>query len=239
MKKKIYILNLTFLLFHYSLSAQNSLKKAYTFHDTIVSFKFLGINNGIVFRDYFKTESKEKIHRFFKKNDFELGSVLYDDQVYFDIPLRYDLFNDDVIIKIKYEDGFSILKLEKEKIRKFSLNSSNFVDASFFKKKGVLVENRFYEKIRISKKYSLFKTSEKEITHYVVENESFDGFNLIEKFYLLYNKELHLIKSKKDFKKILPQLKPKIYSYYKKNKKLLKKDETIFYKLLIENISKD
>jgi hypothetical protein len=199
----------------------------------------LSINNGIVFKDAFITESKEKIHRYFNKNSFELGSLHYNGQIYFNVLLKYDLFKDDIIVKILYENNFSVLRLETEKIKEFNIQDNFFVSASFFEERDVSVEKRFYEKIHLSKKYSLFKTSEKKVSQYKAEYKVYDKFTLVENFYLLYNNKFYLIESKKDFKKIVPSLKTKIYSFFKKNKKILKKDPTTFYKLLIQSIARD
>ena len=64
---------------------QYDLKKVYKIYDSVIGKKNLGINNGVIFKDNFITESKEKNHRFFEINSFQLGNIVYNNQPYFDI----------------------------------------------------------------------------------------------------------------------------------------------------------
>ena len=218
---------------------QYDLKKVYKIYDSVIGKKNLGINNGVIFKDNFITESKEKNHRFFEINSFQLGNIVYNNQPYFDILLKYDLFEGDIIAKILYDNNFSILKLEREKIKEFSITNKTFVNVSFFEKKGILVENRFYQKLYSKEKMYLFKTYKKNTSQYILDNKLFNKFSLLENFFLMYNSELYFIESKKDFKKLFPQTKATIYSYYKKNKKLRKTNPSLFYIELVTVISND
>jgi hypothetical protein len=218
---------------------QYDLKKVYKIYDSVIGKKNLGINNGVIFKDNFITESKEKNHRFFEINSFQLGNIVYNNQPYFDIFLKYDLFEGDIIAKILYDNNFSILKLEREKITEFSIANKTFVNASFFEKKGILVENGFYQKLYASKDFSLFKTSHKNTSQYIADNKVYNKFYVEEKFFLMNNSKLVEVESKKDFKKILPNTKGTIYAYFRKNRKVRKIDTNSFYIELIKTISVD
>ncbi|WP_405565989.1 hypothetical protein [Polaribacter sp. Asnod6-C07] len=218
-------------------------KDYYVWFDTTIGNGNSGIYNGTIFVEKYIT--KPDNHRFFEENIYKLGNLVYDDQTYYNIQLKYDIHDDQLIAKLPYQSNFLFIKLIKEKIDFFEIyideinlpkekhtfiNSStnlDIVDTSF---KG------FYQVLYKVKSTILIKKNYKDISKFIDDNLAYIRFSDRSYFALLKDNTYHIINSKKDLIRIYPKQKKNISIFYRKNRKLFKLNESIFYQKLLEDI---
>ena len=106
----------------------------YTWFDASVGNGNSGIYNGTLFIEKYITAPNN--HSFFLDSTYKLGNLIYDNQPYYNIYLKYDLHEDQLIAKLPYQSNFLFIKLIKEKVKSFEFQNLNnlFVNSSYIKK---------------------------------------------------------------------------------------------------------
>ena len=97
----------------------------YNWFDEQVGIENTGIFNGIRYKELYRI--KDGKHKFYKSPEYQTANIWYDDQPYYDIPLKYDLFEDQLIISLQTDSGSSIIQLLKEEVTGFQLDNKQFV----------------------------------------------------------------------------------------------------------------
>jgi hypothetical protein len=142
------------------------------------------------------------------------GTVTIDGEVFRDLNLSYDIFNDELILNT--DIGY-LIQLNKEMIDSFSL-VYNFREYRFLRlDRDSLNSVSGYVKVLYDGNVSLFVKYRKEILILAVDNR-YDLFNESSKIYLKKEGVLYRINSKKDFLNLLKDHKPQVNSYIKTNK---------------------
>lgn len=245
MKRK-YILYCFSVLFFFlnclTLKAQTSPKDTNYFSafDTSVNSQNTGLYNGIVYYDNIGLSSEK--HRFFETSDFVNGSILYDGQTYYDIPIKYDVYSDIVLVKLK--NGFNevILQPVKDKVEEFSIGSSPFIkiQATIGKRESLF---GFYENLLSNSFFTLYKKHKKLKKKRL--DESVVYFDFLDKYeyVLLYKSAYYPVKGKGSISKVFPEFKKEINTFYKENSSIKKTDPDGFmisvlnhvYALMLDN----
>lgn len=75
--------------------------------------------------EYYVYDDDVEEHQFFESEDWEDGSVVYDDRLYQPVPMLYDIVKDQVIIE--HARGYDNVKLQSEKLTAFTLQKHTFV----------------------------------------------------------------------------------------------------------------
>lgn len=236
---------LVFQFFTSKVCAQIDLesKDHFVWFDAVVGHGNSGIYNGTIFVEQFKT--KPNNHRFYLDNRYKLGNLIYDNQTYYNIYLKYDVFEDQLIAKLPYQDNFLFLRLIKEKIDFFELNidkiDSSTEKHSFVnsKTKPLIVNedfNGFYQILSKLKIATLLKKNYKETSELIDNNLAYTQFSERSYYALLKDNTYYPINSKKDLVRIFPNQKKYISIFYRRNRKLFKVNETEFYKNLLNDL---
>lgn len=204
--------NLLFLIFLPSLlfSQQKENKEAYILFDDIVGQKNLEINSGVKYIQKFRTLQNE--HQFLHEN-FSLGTIHYKKQVYYDVPMMYDLYNDDLIVKINSLYERHSLILNKNEVSYFILSKRKFVNYPNY---------GFYEELYAAKNQSLLKKNKKTLKNKIVGKSRYSKFTSLNSYFLSKDGKLHSIAKKRDWLKLYPELKPQIKVFYKSRQAQLK-----------------
>tara|TARA_R110000765_G_scaffold422993_1_gene531287 strand:- start:388 stop:1080 length:693 start_codon:yes stop_codon:yes gene_type:complete len=216
-----------FLLFSFALFSQknSNTQNLYKKFDSIVNLKNTSLPYGKVFTEKYRT--KENNHQYFDVNQFVIGEVSYQNQAFFDVKIKYDINEDDLIVTVDTDfENYSII-LEKAFVEKFKINTKTFINTNEFGYLEILFD---------SNEISFFKKNTK--SKQKKEDKSFVYFKFSEKnqYYLSYKEVYYKITRKKDIHEILPNQKNNISSFYKLNKELMKNDIDKFYQLLSKTI---
>lgn len=204
---------------------QSEIKHLYKTFDSIVGLKNTDLSYGKSYVE--KYRSLEDSHQYFVKDEFIKGTVTYQHQPFYDVYLKYNLVEDELIVNIPSDFENRSFVLEKRLLENFSLLNSNFINDTEYGVLEVLFSSEnlsFYKKNTKSKKKQLNKS----FLYYTFIDENF--------YFLKKDQILYPIKKKRDFSKLFPNQKNLISSFYKTNKLLKESNLDEFYTLLTTKI---
>jgi len=216
-------------LFSQSLADSEIHKK----YDELVGLESAGFYNGPEFKEDYATSSG--VSRYFNQNTFDDGIVEYNGQLFAKVPLKYDIFSDNVITKSKDYLGNFIVRLIPEFISKFSIDGHDFVKLTDAKLE--LSGNGFYEILTVGNQFNLYLKhirKDKERTVDLSVQHSFTNQN----YYLVqYDGIFYPISSIKDFRKVVPVRYNEIQKFRKDYKFMYKANNYGFMIRLIEYLN--
>lgn len=219
-----------------SITEKSDLKQYYMWFDSFFEQGNSELYNGFNYFDFYRTKNRN--HQFFKSNNFELGSLNYNGQNFYDIYMKYDIYKDNLVLRLPSQLNYVTVKLIKEKVYYFSIGNQVFTNIPENLNDNIETSLKgFYEVLKRTTSISLYKKHLKLEQTYISESKTYSKFNG-KIFYLIhYKNSYHLINSYKDFTRLLPNYKRQISKYYKKQKKLYKFNKDDFYSNLVTEVS--
>ena len=167
---------------------------------------------------------------------FVIGSLNYLNQSYFDIYLKYDAFNDELVYRPSGKSEKTGINIIKTNINSFQINGLKFINLNKENEKHKFIKGFYEEKLKNN-------TLSFYIKHYKSKREVFVNKNILVEFsdettYLVHKDNIFSeISSKSSISKIFPEKRKIINEYYKNNSELKKKNKTQFFTNLLQNIS--
>ncbi len=238
MKKK-YITSFLFLfislVFLPYINAQSNqeVMHYHNWFDASVGLENTGLYNGIEYEEKYRMINEK--HKFFQTADFIEGSIIYDGQSYYTVMLKYDIHEDQVLIRLK--NGFTevTLQLIKEKISSFEIMNHRFTQIT-----SQSLENKnisgFYENLFERPLFTLFKkhksTKIKRLDRKVTYYEFFNDYQYI----LFYKNEYHAIKNRSDIIALFPELKKEIKTFYNTTRSGKKSNPDRFIRSIMQKV---
>jgi len=214
-------------------SQSNEKSSLYDYFDEAVGKDNLNINNGIVHSERFRAiEGKNSYYT----EEFNIGNISFEGQVYSNVNLKYDILNEQVIYKQNGSSENLPINLIVEKVDYFFIKNKKFVNLKTESIKFPSILKGIYEENYVDN-VSLY------IKHYKEKAKVFqtDGvyYNFIYKnnYILKYNDYYYKVESEKDLKKLFPDLKKEINSFYTANRKLERSDKSQFMENLTKQIN--
>lgn len=194
-------------------------KTQYKWFDSIIRQVNLDLNTGSKYLNTLNTAKNN--HQYYLSEAFQLGNVIYNEQPYFDVKLKYDIHFDELIIQLVLKNQYQSLILDKSKIQEFSINNKIFTPISDKNNTIIFVEELKKGEIILYKKHYkkevIKKEGKQQYSHLIDDN-----------YYVInYRDNLVIIKSKKDLKKLFPNIDKEINKLYRKLKSSKNKDETM------------
>jgi hypothetical protein len=221
---KVFLLLILLLTLH--TVAQNSNRNVHKAFDEVIGLKNTDLSYGKLFYEKYRTLKDN--NQYFLKNEFVKGDVTYQNQIFYDVLIKYDLAEDNLIVNLPSTFENRSIILEKYFLEKFTLQNSTFLNLKnhglhelLFSSNGVILYKKW---IKLKK-----KKLNKSFVYYKFIEENFYSLRLNNNYYEINNK--------KDIIKIFPNQKKLISSFFKSNKGLYKNDLDTFYLLLSEKIS--
>jgi hypothetical protein len=228
---------LTFLAFlslkgTFSYSQNNKEASLYFLIDKELSTGNALVNNGKFHVNVDNTFKNE--HRYFLENKVYTEEIKFDNEVYFNNKIKYDLFKDELVLNPENQSDKLFIILDKTRVNHFTIQNRKFVKLQLTKD-GPLqyVEESINTKNFIF--YIKFKKVDKEI---IGENGVFVSYLDDNKYFVLHNRTLYEITSKKSVLKLFPEFKSEINDYYKFYRTLEKENNVKFMENLMLTIKK-
>ena len=230
------VLFLALMACAFNLQAQESSQRDYyIWFDDQVGIENTGLFNGIRYKEMYRIKNGK--HKFYKSPEFLTAHLHYDGQPYYDIPLKYDLFEDQLIISLQTNAGSSIIQLLKEKVTGFELDDKRFVQINgieIFKSKEI--SDGFYEVLEEGASLTLYKKHRK-LRKKVLEKQSIlNEFRNDDLYYVHHGELFYPVKNKNDLIKIFPERKKQINAYFSGNKYLMDTDYDLFMTQIADRI---
>ena len=219
-------LSLLFFLFTTIGFSQSDFKEYYTKFDRVVGLKNTKLSYGILYKENYRTLKEN--HHYLNSDAFKKGTVTYQNETFYNVPLKYDLDTDQLIVNIKDEFETFSIQLEKSFVTTFSIKQQLFKNTK---------ETGFNEVLFSSNAITLFKKHLKKKKKKT--DQSFMYYKFIkESRYVIYYKNAYFKgNKKKDLVKVFPKQKNFIDSYYKTNKEMKKNNFDAFLTQFIQMLS--
>lgn len=197
----------------------------YKAFDAIVGVGNTGLYNGVEFEAPFNIYNNK--HQFFKEADFSIGDVVYNGQPYFDVLMKYDTWQDDLIVKLPTDVSFHLLRLIPEKVERFNIYGADFINTARndanFKIKNLGIIQVLFEGVEIGVGRKHRKIKEEKLN-----KEFYTLFEDKSRYYMFYKGKTYQVNSKKDIIAIIPEFKKEVKATYKEGRALKKSDYDSF-----------
>ena len=170
-------------------------------------------------------------HAFFGENQFYTGRLVMADREYQDVYLKYDIFNQNIILQYnQVAGGTAQILLHNEFIYEFKIDGKRFRKYSFSE-----TGTRFYQVVTSGKIYCLYYW-EKVLNYSPTSTSSLYDFTSQKKeSYIVMNGKPYRFKSKKVFVRLFPvQHQKEIKQFIRYNKIWLKNESDANRRRLLE-----
>lgn len=206
----------------------------YSKFDSIVGKENLGLNNGPLALNLYKTEGDNTMY--LKDDKYTIGTIIYDGEPYYNIKLKYDIFKDQLILNPPGKPEHIGINLIREKTTSFSIYDKNFV--LLLKNQTALAEfeSGYYELKKINENFLLYIRHHKDIQKRLNDNAVYYSFKGNNTYYIDYKNHFHEINSKSKILKVFPEYKKQINAFYQKNSSLSRTDNDQFINSLMISI---
>lgn len=235
-KKKIIFLCLFGLLLNITSIHSQSVKEIEIFNwfDKNASVESLDIKNGPAHLNFDKTVDNQ--HRYYDADEFKKGNITYNNQNYFDLSLKYDIYADELVWRPYDEQNVTKINLVKSNISYFKIGNETFVNLKELN--NTTFKGGYYEEVPINGSQILYIKYYKEKK----KNHAKEELNLIEyipqyEFILWKENKFNLINDKKSIIALFPENKKKINDFYFMNRSLRKENTALFMKNLMKFIT--
>jgi len=212
------------LFFSTMLGQQKNESERYKWFDETI-----GTENSILFngtRPSENTRSKDGSHKYYLSSSFVPGNIVYQSQPFFDIPLKYDIHKDELIINLTADTKTSIIKLIKTNVQQFTLQNKQFVQLQV--PEQTMLVSGFYEVLFQSDDLSLYKKHHKTKKERIVHKEVYTDYRENDEYLIQERGEYEMILNKNDLISAIPEHKTTINNFYKENDQLRKSDFDAF-----------
>lgn len=208
--------------------------KYHNWFDSLVGVENTELYNGIVYVEKYRTINEKT--KFFKSPDFLSGSVTYYGQRFYGIDIKYDVFEDQLLLRLLDRLGGNTIQLFKNQISDFIIDGHEFVKIE--ERDGIEKNiSGFYEVSLRSPLFTLYiKHEKKDFARKDRRSLYYEFVDSKSDYMLLYKGEYFTIEKKKDVTTIFPELKKEIDKFYSIAKSLRNSDPNSFMKSLMKRV---
>lgn len=196
------------LFFCVSSNAQNynDSKEHYLFFDEITGIENSDLHVGVIYEEEHRVKNKST--KFFPKPDFVSGSVVFNKLPYFEIPLKYNVYDDELLMLVDKQFGGDLLQLHKKQVNNFKIGNHFFIKID-----NTDIPAGFYERVMEKTFFSLFTKHRKTLKQQLGEKLVFYEFKDARKqCFLLYQKSYHSIEKLTDLISIFPKYETELHA---------------------------
>lgn len=171
-------------------------------------------------------------HPFFQNNYWETGSIIYENQRYDSVELRYDVYRDLVLVKHIDKEGFiNLVQLKKSKVEGFIMNGHHFIQLEEDTLSGL--SPGFYDLLLNGEPLKAIARRKKEINRIQGSGNQIRGYVDKDKYYIKSGGVYYPVNRKKTMYNVLSERKNEIRIFLKRNKSRLRRD---YEKKLVEAV---
>ncbi|SHF45238.1 hypothetical protein SAMN05444483_101163 [Salegentibacter echinorum] len=203
------------------LNAQsNTEKELFNHFDAVIGIENTGLYNGVAYNEFHKIDREQ--HKFLFSNEMHEGEITYNGQTYFNIPLKYNIYDDVVLVKLQHDLLTHTFQLITEKIGGFKVKNSEFIRINKQNENGeidgiyeVLWSNENHRLVLL-KKHRLkenVKLNRGEVSVYTYKKDDSE-------FVIKRDEKLFSVKTRDDFQELFPKYKKDISQFYKNQRSL-------------------
>ena len=187
--------------------------------------------NGILFEE----KNQDAIGHPYLLNYFSnQGRLIYRGKQYSNLFLRYDIYDQQVLLIYPYNNIKYKLYLPKEFITGFTIGNKKFINEAY----GTDEDAKFYQLIGEDLPIKVFRYWKKGLTNRYANNSGTKMFSENKETYILLNNELHAFKGNRSFtRRFSSNSRTAIRKYFRKNKTRVKHADDDEMEQLVEFIN--
>lgn len=213
---KNYSLIFSFLIISFSCFSQSFSKtEIYSWYDSQI-----GIENSSLFQGIEYVEEHRMInekHKFFESNEYRKGRLIYDGQLYDNVPLKFNIYDDLLMVNLQQEQRNSFFQLFSDKVNEFQLNNHKF---NFLEAKNDSNIHGFYEVISAEGNFKIFKKYIKEKMEQRDRSFAYFEFSTADPVYIFQiNDKFYDLDNRRDLFLQFTHHKKEIRNFYKEFRK--------------------
>jgi len=191
---------------------QESMRLYNTYFDQTIGIQNTGLYQGQIHIEKYRTINEKT--QFFKSRKFLNGSVNFEGQEYYDLDLKYDVYEDQVLLKLVSSAGGGTLKLWTDGLDSFVIDGHKFIKITPKETSGLNLYG-FYEVSMSGTYLTLFtKFTKKSFQRKDRSSIYYEFVPGKSEYVLYYEGGYHLIESKKDVVSLFPNQKKEIDKFY-------------------------
>ena len=180
----------------------------------------LALFNGV---EYVKYDLGFSGNPFFLDDYYAEGTIVYDSMVYHEIPLKYDIVEDKVLVEYFDYAGYRKgLILENHKVTAFTYEGHQFVKINADNPVGSLEEG-FYD-ILLGDQISIYARRKKQINKAVKNGKLSIKFEVLDQFFVEQADNTYRVSNKSSLLQLFEDHKKELKKYIKANDLDLKRD---------------
>lgn len=224
-----------FLLMSTSCLAQVKAEPStYTWFDEITGPLDLRLVNGIEYIEQHRMINDKT--KFLPAREFLIGSVTYGGETYYKVPLKFNIYDDLLIVKLREDSNLVIYQLLNEKLTAFSIGDHQFVQINTDPTADNDLEG-FYEILATKNQMKLLKRHRKNLDQVLEEDfVYYQFFDAEPEYYLALGKEYFPVNSRRDFLRLFKEDKREIRDFYRNYKSLRRSQSDQFMINLFNDI---
>lgn len=218
---RLYFILILFISTFVLVQAQTQEKELiYRTFDKITGVENLGLYDGPEFTDpYLNTNGT---FRYLNGFDFVVGSVNYRNQFYVDVPLKYDILEDNLITTSSGALNIFKVKLIPDFVSDFVINNQHFLRLNQIGPKG------FFEEAYNGKNLKLYIKHQKFKRDRVLKTGVQYGFKAQNSYFFEYGGSYMEVGSMRDIRKAFPSEADSIKDFYRSHKNIYKTNRDLF-----------
>lgn len=184
--------------------AEKDLSSHYNWFDSLMGIENSEMHYGAVYVE--KHRSKSKKSKFFPSPYFSPGHVVIDNLPYYSFNLKYNVYEDELLMQVANKFGGKVLQLPKGKISSFTIVNHTFIKIDIPETNNEPIDSGFYEVILEKPSFTILKKYRKLLTEQLGANLIFYEFEALDpEFVVHYNKAYHRLKKMDNVKTLFPQ----------------------------------
>lgn len=216
MRNQLFLFLLIVLSFSAQAQKEIAYPEAFEVFDYYVGHTNSGIFDGVEY--YEKYPVRNNKHKFFDSPNFQLGALVYGNEAYFQVPLKYDVYDDVLLARNPATQPANITALDTDKISSFTIGNFNFIRISKSTDKGEELTGFFevlfdHSDVVLMKKHrkKMFKKTENGVFYEFKDNP----------WYLIANKDVFLrLKNENSLIEVFPESREFIKEYIRSKRSL-------------------
>lgn len=178
----------------------------YTWFDSQIGIENTSLFSGI---ESIETEKgSDGFTKYLYPDSFSTGFIGYDGQTYYDVAIKFNVYDDKVIINIGENSGNKVFEIFAAKVDSFSVGDRKFIQNQTLVAQTDEPVAGFTELIEDTQNLRLFKKLKKGRSTGIRDNMVLVYFKWARPtYYLLFRDQMYEVKRKRDFIEIFPQFK--------------------------------
>ncbi len=184
--------------------AEKDLSPHYNWFDTVIGIENLEMHYGSVYAE--KHRAKSKKSKFFPSPYFTSGHVVIDNLPYYSLNLKYNVYEDELLMQVSNKLGGKVLQLYKDNISSFAIADHRFIKLEDSKTNNQQINSGFYEVFLKKPSFTLLKKYRRLLTEQLGANLVFYEFEELDPEFVVHYKDAYYrLKKMADVKVLFPE----------------------------------